>query len=50
MRTTVNTLSGEIQKAQTYMERARTAEVGQAQAAALTGSSELTLPGGDPPS
>jgi len=48
MRTTVNTLSGEIQKAQTYMERARTAEVGQAQAAALTGGSELSLPGGDP--
>jgi uncharacterized protein YaaN involved in tellurite resistance len=46
MRTTVNTLSTEITKAQTYMERARTSEVGQAQAAALTG--ELSLPGGEP--
>jgi uncharacterized protein YaaN involved in tellurite resistance len=49
MRTTVNTLSGEVQKAQTYMERARTAEIGQAQAAALTRGTgdELALPGGD---
>ncbi len=47
MRTTVNTLSGEIQKAQAYMERARTAEIGQAQAAALTSGTgnELRLPG-----
>ncbi len=43
MRQTVNTLSTEIGKAQTYIERARRAEVGQAQAAALT-TGELTLP------
>jgi uncharacterized protein YaaN involved in tellurite resistance len=50
MRTTVNTLSGEIQKAQAYVERARTAEIGQAHAAALTRGTgdELTLPGGEP--
>jgi uncharacterized protein YaaN involved in tellurite resistance len=49
MKTTVNTLSTEIQKAQAYMERARTAEIGQAHAAALTRGTgdELTLPGGD---
>ncbi|HKF75893.1 MAG TPA: toxic anion resistance protein [Candidatus Dormibacteraeota bacterium] len=47
MRTTVNTLSREIQKAQVYMERARTAEVGEARAAALTTGGELTLPGGE---
>ena len=49
MRTTVNNLSGEIQKAQAYVERARTAEIGQAQAASLTSGrgDELTLPGGD---
>ncbi len=48
MRTTVNTLSGEIEKAQTYVDRARTAEIGQAHAATLTSGSgdELTLPGG----
>jgi len=49
MKTTVNTLSTEIQKAQTYVERARTAEIGQAQAASLTRGTgnELSLPGGD---
>jgi uncharacterized protein YaaN involved in tellurite resistance len=49
MRTTVNTLSGEIQKAQAYVERARTAEIGQAHAATLTRGTgdELALPGGD---
>ncbi len=47
MRTTVNTLSNEIQKAQVYMDRARRSEVGQAQATALTSGAELTLPGGD---
>src|SRR5215472_12150831 len=49
MRTTVNTLSNEIQKAQTYVEKARTAEIGQAQAASLTrgASDELALPGGE---
>ena len=49
MKTTVNTLSTEIQKAQTYVERARTAEIGQAQAASLTRGTgnELALPGGD---
>jgi uncharacterized protein YaaN involved in tellurite resistance len=48
MRTTVNTLSGEITKAQTYVERVRTAEIGQAHAAALTHGTgdELSLPGG----
>ena len=49
MRTTVNTLSGEIQKAQAYVERARTAEIGQAHAASLTRGTgdELALPGGE---
>jgi uncharacterized protein YaaN involved in tellurite resistance len=49
MRTTVNTLSNEIQKAQVYMERARTAEIGQAHAATLTSGigDELALPGGE---
>jgi uncharacterized protein YaaN involved in tellurite resistance len=49
MKTTVNTLSNEIQKAQTYVERARTAEIGQAHAATLTRGigDELALPGGD---
>ncbi|HEY7200481.1 MAG TPA: toxic anion resistance protein [Candidatus Dormibacteraeota bacterium] len=49
MKTTVNTLSTEIQKAQTYVERARTAEIGQAHAATLTRGTgdELALPGGD---
>jgi uncharacterized protein YaaN involved in tellurite resistance len=49
MRTTVNTLSTEIEKAQVYVERARTSEIGQAQAAALTSAdqNELSLPGGD---
>jgi uncharacterized protein YaaN involved in tellurite resistance len=46
MRTTVNTLSTEIQKAQVYMERTRRSEVGQAQASALTSGSELSLPEG----
>jgi uncharacterized protein YaaN involved in tellurite resistance len=43
MRQTVNTLSTEIGKAQTYIDRARQAEIGQAHAASLT-SGELTLP------
>ena len=43
MRQTVNTLSTEIGKAQTYIDRARQAEIGQSHAAALT-SGELTLP------
>jgi uncharacterized protein YaaN involved in tellurite resistance len=50
MRTTVNTLSAEIDKAKVYMDRVRTSEVGQAQAqAAISGTlgGELTLPGGD---
>jgi uncharacterized protein YaaN involved in tellurite resistance len=48
MRTTVNTLQGEVDKAQTYVERARTAEIGQAHAATLTSGTgdELALPGG----
>ncbi len=46
MKTTVNTLSNEVQKAQTYIERARTSEAGQAQAASLTSGGELSLPGG----
>jgi uncharacterized protein YaaN involved in tellurite resistance len=48
MRTTVNTLSNEIDKAQTYVERARTAEIGQAHAATLSSGTgdELALPGG----
>ena len=48
MRTTVNTLSSEIDKAKTYMDRARTAEIGQAHAATLTSGpgGELALPGG----
>jgi uncharacterized protein YaaN involved in tellurite resistance len=48
MRTTVNTLQNEITKAQTYVERARTAEIGQAQASRLTSGTgdELALPGG----
>src|SRR3989440_8794433 len=36
MKTTVNALSTEVQKAQVYMDRARRSEVGQQQAAALT--------------
>jgi uncharacterized protein YaaN involved in tellurite resistance len=49
MRTTVNTLSTEVQKAQSYVERARTAEIGQAHAAQLTRGvgDELSLPGGN---
>jgi uncharacterized protein YaaN involved in tellurite resistance len=49
MRTTVNTLSTEINRAQVYVERVRTAEIGQAQAASLTSGTggELTLPGGE---
>ncbi|HYW27929.1 MAG TPA: toxic anion resistance protein [Terriglobales bacterium] len=48
MRTTVNTLQTEISKAQTYVERARTAEIGQAHAARMTSGTgdELALPGG----
>ena len=48
MRTTVNTLQSEVSKAQTYMDRVRTAEIGQAQAARLTSGTgdELALPGG----
>jgi len=46
MRTTVNTLQNEIGKAQTYVDRVRTAEIGQAQAARLTSGDELALPGG----
>jgi uncharacterized protein YaaN involved in tellurite resistance len=51
MRTTVNTLSNEVQKAQAYVERARTAEIGQAHAASLTRGTgdELALPGGNQP-
>ena len=48
MRTTVNTLSSEVNKAQGYVDRVRTAEIGQAQASRLTSGSgdELALPGG----
>jgi uncharacterized protein YaaN involved in tellurite resistance len=48
MRTTVNTLSNEVNKAQTYVDRVRTAEIGQAQASRLTSGTgdELALPGG----
>jgi uncharacterized protein YaaN involved in tellurite resistance len=48
MRTTVNTLQTEVTKAQTYMDRVRTAEIGQAHAARLTSGTgdELALPGG----
>ncbi|MDQ6920133.1 MAG: toxic anion resistance protein [Candidatus Dormibacteraeota bacterium] len=42
MQQTVNALSGEVQKAQTYVERTRQADAGQARAAG-----ELTLPEGD---
>jgi uncharacterized protein YaaN involved in tellurite resistance len=42
MQQTVNALSGEVQKAQTYVERTRRADAGQARAAG-----ELTLPEGD---
>jgi uncharacterized protein YaaN involved in tellurite resistance len=44
MQRTIESLSGEIDKAQVYVERARRAEIGQAQAAAITG--ELNLPEG----
>jgi uncharacterized protein YaaN involved in tellurite resistance len=46
MQQTIDALSGEVEKAKTYVDRTRTAEVGQGQAAALT--NELTLPGGNP--
>jgi len=42
MQQTVDALSGEVQKAQTYVERTRQADAGQARAAG-----ELTLPDGD---
>jgi uncharacterized protein YaaN involved in tellurite resistance len=42
MQRTIQTLSGEIDKSKVYVERARRAEIGQAQAAAVT--SELQLP------
>jgi uncharacterized protein YaaN involved in tellurite resistance len=44
MSQTVTTLSGEIDKAKAYVDRARQSEVGQAHAAALT--NELVLPPG----
>ena len=43
MRQTINTLSAEVARAQTYMERARAAELAQAQANDLV-TSELSLP------
>jgi uncharacterized protein YaaN involved in tellurite resistance len=43
MERTIQALSGEIDRAKVYMDRARAAEIGQAQAAAITG--ELRLPG-----
>jgi uncharacterized protein YaaN involved in tellurite resistance len=46
MKVTVNTLQTEVGKAQTYMDRVRTADIGQAQAARLTSGDELSLPGG----
>jgi uncharacterized protein YaaN involved in tellurite resistance len=46
MQQTVDALSGEISKAQSYVERARKADAGQAQVAAASG--ELTLPAGGP--
>jgi uncharacterized protein YaaN involved in tellurite resistance len=42
MQRTIQTLSGEIDRANVYVERARRAEIGQVQAAALT--AELQLP------
>jgi uncharacterized protein YaaN involved in tellurite resistance len=42
MEQTINSLSGEIDRAKGYVERARRAEIGQAQAAAIT--DELQLP------
>jgi uncharacterized protein YaaN involved in tellurite resistance len=44
MQRTIDTLSGEIDKAKVYVERSRRAEIGQAQAAALT--NDLQLPEG----
>jgi uncharacterized protein YaaN involved in tellurite resistance len=44
MQRTIETLSGEIDKAQVYVERSRRAEIGQAQAAAMT--NDLQLPEG----
>jgi uncharacterized protein YaaN involved in tellurite resistance len=44
MQRTIDTLSGEIDKAQVYVERSRRAEIGQAQAAAMT--NDLQLPEG----
>jgi uncharacterized protein YaaN involved in tellurite resistance len=46
MQQTVDALSTEISKAQSYVERARKADDGQAQVAAASG--ELTLPAGGP--
>jgi uncharacterized protein YaaN involved in tellurite resistance len=43
MERTIQALSSEIDRARGYMDRARAAEIGQAQAAAITG--ELRLPG-----
>ena len=42
MRKTIDTLSVEVSRAQTYVERARSAELAQARANGLV--SELTLP------
>jgi hypothetical protein len=42
MKTTIDNLTSEIAKAQTHVERARAAELAQAQAEGLT--SELQLP------
>jgi uncharacterized protein YaaN involved in tellurite resistance len=43
MRKTIDTLSAEVARAQKYVERARTAELAQANAEAL--ANELSLPG-----
>jgi uncharacterized protein YaaN involved in tellurite resistance len=45
MQRTIQTLSGEIDRSKEYVERARRAEIGQAQAAAVT--AELQLPEGN---
>jgi uncharacterized protein YaaN involved in tellurite resistance len=44
MQRTIDSLTGEIDKAKVYVERSRRAEIGQAQAAALT--NDLQLPEG----
>ena len=44
MQRTIDTLSGEIDRAKVYVERSRRAEIGQAQAAAIT--NDLQLPEG----